>query len=342
MKIGKLHSKCGQGAVYVNRKRHYLGKWDGKGEPPVAVIEALRMLKLRLQAGYRGEIEAMPTTVSELICEHLDRLKLGKIEIYNRDRSLLKVWNQFHGPLPLKGYGPRLLAEFQQHLVTLGRSRSGINAMLVRLRFIFRWAVSREFITADHLVAMESVRGLRVGQTTARETSAIPPVDPELFDKTVALLPEKYRQVAMLCRYTGMRPGEACNLVWEDIDTTSKPWVAKLTRHKNAARGKTRQIPLPPKAMAILSWMGGERTGRVFDRCVNTMNFASAIRLACKHGKLPGWTPNQIRKLVASEIRQKFTLEHARSLLGHTDSRMTQEYYATADLKRASEAAQGL
>ena len=55
--------------------------------------------------------------------------------------------------------------------------------------------------------------------------------------------------------------------------------------------------------------------------------------------QLVKWSPNQLRKAAATEIRGKLDVEHAASLLGHSSSKVTGDHYASANQQRAIEAA---
>jgi site-specific recombinase XerC len=62
-----------------------------------------------------------------------------------------------------------------------------------------------------------------------------------------------------------------------------------------------------------------------------------AVLRACRRAKVPAWTPNQLRHTRATQIRQAFgSLEAAKAVLGHADTRVT-EIYAERDLALAAE-----
>ena len=71
-----------------------------------------------------------------------------------------------------------------------------------------------------------------------------------------------------------------------------------------------------------------------FDRC----SYARAISRAAKAAGVPHWAPNQLRHLFASEIREKYGLEAAQIMLGHSKADVTQ-IYAERDFKKMEEIA---
>ncbi len=77
---------------------------------------------------------------------------------------------------------------------------------------------------------------------------------------------------------------------------------------------------------------------RAPNTCYSRSSYARAIARACETAKVTQWSPNQIRHLVATEIRRQFGLEAAASTLGHSELNTTQ-IYAEQDKQRAIEVA---
>ena len=61
-----------------------------------------------------------------------------------------------------------------------------------------------------------------------------------------------------------------------------------------------------------------------------------------KQKNIERWSPNQLRKRAATEIRSKLDVEYAASILGHSSSIVTADHYAAHDRQRAVEAARKL
>lgn len=64
-----------------------------------------------------------------------------------------------------------------------------------------------------------------------------------------------------------------------------------------------------------------------------------AVAIACRKAGVPKWSPYQLRHLVAAEVRERFGLEHARAVLGHSHASMSAHYARGADGKLAGEVA---
>ena len=57
-----------------------------------------------------------------------------------------------------------------------------------------------------------------------------------------------------------------------------------------------------------------------------TSSYRRAIVRACKRAGIPQWTPNRLRHSRATELRRKYGLEAAQTVLGHAQADVTQVY----------------
>jgi integrase len=58
----------------------------------------------------------------------------------------------------------------------------------------------------------------------------------------------------------------------------------------------------------------------------NAQSYGKAIRYACKKGKLDPWSPNQLRHTAATKLAERFGIETAGAILGHSKLETTQIY----------------
>lgn len=70
-------------------------------------------------------------------------------------------------------------------------------------------------------------------------------------------------------------------------------------------------------------------------------SYRNAIRRACNKLGIAVWTPNQLRRTAATEIRRRFGLEAAQLICGHATANVTQ-VYAERDLALAIKVAQAV
>ena len=150
---------------------------------------------------------------------------------------------------------------FRDSLLEQGLSASTIKTRINYLSGLWSFMVGEEWTTDN--IWSGITRNIKV-ESIRKEPLDIKPID----DKAKCLSGD-HRLLYLLLRYTGMRPGEAAGLRFEDI----KDGVINLVEHESRSL-KTpqsrRQIPLHPELVKI-SWRGkgpifpqfySQRTGR--------------------------------------------------------------------------------
>lgn len=88
------------------------------------------------------------------------------------------------------------------------------------------------------------------------------------------------------------------------------------------------------------------RPERTPGECYSTDSYRRAITRACKAAIKAGadiepWSPNRLRHTAATEVRKRFGLEAAQTILGHSTAKMT-EVYAEKDLQAGVEVARAM
>jgi integrase len=158
-----------------------------------------------------------------------------------------------------------------------------------------------------------------------------------------------------------------------DLITTGETWEYRPSRHKTQHRGKTRVVFLGPKAQSIIhQFLKTDMQEFLFSPrdVVNELNarkranrkspmtpsqsnrcqkakpkrrpgerytkdsYRIVIQRACKKADVPKWHPNQLRHNAGTELRRRYGIEAARTVLGHT-SAATTEIYAELDMEKA-------
>lgn len=154
-------------------------------------------------------------------------------------------------------------------MIGKGWVRTRINQEIDRIRRCFRWGVAEELVTAVHAEALRAVQPLAKGRSDAPESPEVMPVAEADYLATLPFLPPCPRAIVELMRVTGMRPGEACGLIWGEIDRSGEVWRHKPKHHKNAHRGQDRTIAIGSRGQAvILGCLAGHvptTTEHVFD-----------------------------------------------------------------------------
>jgi len=167
-------------------------------------------------------------------------------------RYALRPLRKLYGTTRAAEFGPTALKTVRQHMIDEGLSRGFINHRISRLKRVFKWAASEELAPPTLYHGLQTVAGLRLGRTNARETE---PVTPVAAQHVEAVLPFTSPQVAAMIQIqelTAMRPGELVIMRPSDIDRSDDIWIYSPQEHKARWRGQQKLILLGPKAQRVL------------------------------------------------------------------------------------------
>lgn len=270
-------------------------------------------------------------------------------------------------------FGPKRLLEIQATLSSeksdknpqrLKYARTTINSHVHRIRRVFRWCASREMIPASVVTGLEMVPSLAAARSAARESKPVKPVPIEHVIATLPFLSPTVSAMVRVQLLCGGRPQDVCRMESPAIDQTHDVWLYRPRKHKTAHRGKTLTKAIPKPAQAILApFLKVYKTGPLFSPADSVEYWRSlerkpttkaavrrkrtpyktgsygkaivyAIARAKKAGvKIPHWQPNQLRHLIATEVRGQSGVESAQLLLGHARPDMTLAYAEVTDAK---------
>lgn len=253
-------------------------------------------------------------------------------------------------------------------------SRKFLNKQMTRVIAMFKWGAKKELCSPLVYQQLHALGGLKKGRTRARESAGVSCVEDTLVEQTLPALPAVVADMVRFQRLTGARPGEVCSLRPIDLDRSQKVWLYRPDAHKTEHYEKHRVVPVGPQAQTLLEpyllrseaaycFSPSESVERARRRaaaqrrtrpsCGNTRgsnrvaapkraagdrylvsSYRNAVRRACTKLDLAVWTPNQLRHTAATKIRQKYGLEAAQVICGHSRADVTQ-VYAERDLKLA-------
>jgi integrase len=268
-------------------------------------------------------------------------------------KVVLRYLKDLYGRTRAADFGPKGLKAVRDQMVLAGNSRNYVNKQAGRIKHIFKWAAAEELVPAEVYHRLIVVPGLAKGKTTARETAPVLPVDDAVVDATLPHLKPVVAAMVQFQRLTGARPGEVCSMRPKDIDRTGDVWRFVPEEHKTEHHGRQRIVYIGPQAQEILKpYLFGDdlpcfrapRSPRGFnsrayhDRIKSAVNRANRLRRKQGQPLLEPWHPNQLRHNAATTVRQKFGLEAAQVVLGHSKADVTQ-VYAERDQRLAVEVA---
>jgi integrase len=288
-------------------------------------------------------------------------------------RYAIRPLKKLYGHTRVRDFGPLALKALQLHMIEVDLSRGVINSRIGKIKRAFRWGVSEQLVPPAVLHGLQSVMGLQRGRTDARESKPVEPVDDDVVEATLHRLPSVVADMVRLQRLIGCRPGEICSIRPCDVDTQGDVWCFVPATHKTEHHGRQRRIFVGPRGQDVLrkyllrpadsfcfspahserlrkldmrerrktrvqpsqfdrrkrrpKWMPGDR----YDKD----DYARAVRRACDKAGVPRWAPNCLRHAAATEIRSRFGLEGAQTVLGHAKASTT-EIYAERDFAKAA------
>ena len=292
----------------------------------------------------------------------------------------MRIVREKHDATLVADFGPKSLKSVRDRMVERGWTRKYINKQVGRLVRMFKWGVAEELVPPATHQALATVPGLKKGRTIAPDRAPVQPVADELIEQTLQHLPRVVADMVRLQRLSGARPGEIIRLRPIDIDQTEQVWAYRPESHKTEHHERSRVVFFGPKAQQLLTPylerpisdccfspaesefnrrrdrhrarvtpMGhgnqpGSRprsTKRVPKDAYTTDSYRRAIHRVCEKHGLPKWSPNRIRHTAGTEIRRKYGLEAAQTVLGHSSADVTQ-IYAERDLALAASIAKEL
>jgi len=191
--------------------------------------------------------------------------------------------------------------------------------------------------------ALRTMKMLQKGRSAAKENAPVEAVPDDIVEKTIPHIKGTVVQdMVKVQRLIAGRPQDVFNMRYCDIDRSGEIWKYTPFTHKTKKKGKVRELPIGPRAQAILT--------KYFDSCTDVNQFiflkpkgkpytagcyGDKIAKACIKAKVPHWSPNQLRHRGGTEVRNKFGLDAAQAIMGHS-SASTTEIYAKVSFEKAA------
>lgn len=281
----KVHKATGQGYVYIDGRRRYLGRHDteeakldyarliaewtaGRGQPldkpsDLTILELTARFWQHAEAYYRKP-DGTPTSTLHNYGSALRHLK----KLYARST--------------VSDFTPQALKAVRQSMIDAKWTRGTINKTVHLVRNVFRWGVAEGIVPQSVFAALQAVSGLRRGRCDAREGEAVRPVPQHYID---AIKPYVSRQVWTLIQLqlrTAARAGELVRMRPVDIDMTGRIWTYTPAEHKTAHHGHRRTIYIGPSGQEIIRPF---LANRPVDAFLFSPAEAEADRRAERHGR---------------------------------------------------------
>ena len=363
----RLHKPSGLARTAINGQEYYLGPYGSDesrrryGELIARIASGMPVID-PMAKPQPATVDDPGPSINEICLsfwEHAEKhyLKNGKFtsEIHCY-QSCLRILRELYGMLPAKDFGPLALKAVRAKMVEgdpnakNGKgepcprkpwSRTNVNVMIGRIRRVFKYAVENEMIEADVLTRLQALAPLLAGRTKAKDNPPRHAVDQDKIDAVRELVSPLIKDLVDLQLLTGARSGELLMLTTRMIDLTGDVWKAELDDHKCVHHGQRRVLHFGPQAKMILNkYVSADRDRRLFN--ITRTAYCRAITRVCESIKIDRWTPHWLRHTFCTRIRERFGIEAAQAMAGHTTSEMTDHYSSKMDsLARRTAAAIG-
>ena len=344
----RLHKRSGLARVIVDGQHLYLGKY-GSAESHRRYAELLKSLEANAeQPPVTAPRDPATITVRHLTVgfarfafdHYSNRSSDGRHWIVQR---ACRILDELYGDEPVNSVGPIRLEALRDVLIQQQLARKTINDIVSQIVTAYRWGVRKEMVRPDVHLALKAVPALRAGQPGVKETDAIKPVDAITIGKTIRHLPLTVADMVRVQLRTAARPGEVRDMRVCDLNVDGDRWHYKPEHHKTEHHGKQRLIPIGPRTRRVLerNLEGKKQTDFVFQTGVGENTpytkdaYAKAVKRAASQAGVPHWSPNRLRHTRASELRRRFGVEAASTVLGHANLNTT-EIYAERSLESAT------
>jgi integrase len=369
-----LHKPSGRAVVTLNGKDCYLGVYGSTASKR----EYDRLIAEFLSNG-RQLNPGTDYTIAELARDFLRHAQ----DYYVKDgvptsecayiaRAVRPLLDRY-GATRACDFKPSGLETIRDRIVATGVCRGTVNGRIYRIVRMFKWGVGKERVPVGVYQSLRCVPGLKRGRSEAPDHPRVRPVADHDVDAIQTFVSRQVWAMIELQRLTGMRPGEVCQMRTRDIDRSGKTWTYVPGSHKTEHHGRTRVIPIGPRARAILQeWLRADPDGYLFQpveamaasreqrrldsstdepprdrrKCrprklpglvCSVNSFRHAIARGCGLAGVPSWGPNRLRHSAGTLLRSQFGLDVARAVLGHSSPAITL-VYAEADLEKAARA----
>ncbi len=294
----RLHKASGRAVVTLAGRDHYLGPHGS----PESRAEYDRLIAKWLTTGRTLEpaAESAPVVlVGQILlgfvnhCEQRFKHRRRYRENIYRVKAAIKPVRKLYGPHPATAFGPLALEAVRQSMIDAGLTRTTINERVQIIRAAFAWAVSRELLPPSIVEALRTVKGLRRGDSAAREPRKVRPVPETFVDAALPFMRPPVQAMVRLQLLTGARPGELCCMRTSDIDTAGDVWIYRPAEHKGDLRDISREIFIGPAAQDVLRpWLRPNLAEYVFsparDDEARRAELAERRKTPIRYGNRPG------------------------------------------------------
>ena len=244
-------------------------------------------------------------------------------------RLALKPLKMLYGKAAADAFGPLALKAVRDQFIQAGLARTSVNERVGYIKQMFAWGVENEIVSPSVHHALSALKGLRRGQTLARETEPIKPVSEQDVIAIRDHVSPQVWAIIQLQLLTAARPGEILIMQAIDLDTSERVWLYHPRDHKTAYRGHDRTVFIGPRGQEVIKAFlvglpldaplfspreaeferhakarthrrpnqqpNSKKTNRSLGGRYTPGSYRRAIEYGCKTASVPVWTPHPLR-----------------------------------------------
>jgi integrase len=254
----RLHKARNCAVVTIAGRNHYLGPYGSPESHAQYAALIAEWQRLGIEKP-KASIDGPSFTIGQLALAYRKHAaayyqKNGRVTSqFHTETAALRAIVALYETDQAAAFGPLMLKNVQQHLISSGLCRTTINALTASVKRAFKWAASEELVPASVFHGLQTVNGLKKGRCAAKEPDPVEPVDEGTVNETLKFLSPITQAMVRLQLLTGMRPGEVC--IMRPCDITIQlhgPWVYRPASHKTEHRDRERRIYIGPEGQEIL------------------------------------------------------------------------------------------
>lgn len=251
-------------------------------------------------------------TVSDLIDKYNETVTKAQGKTKTATLAMLK---REIGKVKLTNLNAVVLRDFIDRRESAGAGGVTIAGDLSHLSEILKWAKHARHLNVNERLALDARASLtHRGLNTRSKERDREPTDDELQRIYAHWAEMKNQRIPMetICKFalaTGMRQGEICRLVVDDVNREDKTVIIRDRKDPRSKQGNHQTVPLLPDAWAILEPLIKDRTeGNIFNAREDSVS--TSFTRACKDLHPP------IKDLHFHDLRHRATAEFFRAGLG--------------------------
>jgi integrase len=265
-----------------------------------------------------GETKTLHDLRERFLREHGPRVGKMTVVAYKLHFNRL---TEFFGDIPISQLTPRLVSEYKQKRLGMGRRPATVNREMSTLSKALNIAKNEwEWIRENPLSRVQKEREDNKRQRWLLE---------EEEKLLLAVCPDWLRDVVTFAIYTGMRQGEIINLEWKDVDMFRKCVILLKTKNK-----EPRTIPLADTALEVIKRRSKFRNLKVrtvflsvTGGKIEQAKLGKKFRRALEEAGITNFRFHDLRHTFGSRLAQAGAdLFHIARLMGHKNISTTMRY----------------